>query len=167
MTSNPESSRPAPAPVAYSPARWKLQRVSDDRIDLLISTDPAIQATRIPMGNEEAYFFSHNLDRVQGWAAAEAEGTFTQPVSSPEEVRKHLSIEGYIVTSPSLGNHTRLVQATAYANWVEEVPPANAGEVAWFVNVFGVDHEQFWQACVTHGATQEPATYTGKAAADG
>jgi hypothetical protein len=161
MTSSPEV--PGPAPVAYKPARWKLVRVSDRRVDLKISTDPLAEPLIFPMTAEEFYYLVHNADRLISWTLPEVEGTFTQPVSTPEEVRQHLSISGYIVTSPTLASHTALVQSTAYASWVEEVPAEHAGEIAWFVNVFEVDHEQFWQACVTHGATQVPAEYTARA----
>lgn len=138
--------------VTRPPARWKLERVSDRRIDLLVSGDPAREPLRFPMSAEELYRLVHEGDRLISWSAPSSEGTFTQPSVTPDEVRQSLSITGYTVTTGSSEAHTRLVQATPWASWVEEVPAAEAGHVAWFVNVFAVDDGAFRQAAAAHGA---------------
>lgn len=161
--SEPAAPRP---PLTHAPARWKIERVSDNRMDLLISTDPACWPLRFPMSTEEAYALAHGTDRVQAWAAAEAEGTFTQPFATPAEVREQLSVNGYIVASPDLKAHTKMVQATPWANWVEEVPPPVGYQVAWFVDVFAPDDAQFLQLAQAHCVRLEPSVYQGQPEAE-
>ncbi len=154
-------------PLAHPPARWKIERVSDSQLDLLISTDPACWPQRFPMNGDEAWAFIRGLDRVQAWAAPSAEGTFTQPFATPDQVREQLSINGYIVASPDIAAHTKLVQATPWANWVEEVPAPVGYQVAWFVNVFAPDDAQFLQLAQTHCVRLEPSVYSGPPEDDG
>ncbi len=160
MTSEPAPARAIPQ-VVSPPARWKLERVSDGRIDLLISGNPLAEPLRFPMSAEEFYRLIHQGDRLISWSVPSAEGTFTQPAATPEEVRQTLSINGYIVTAPSIEAHTRLVQETPWASWVEEALAPVAGQVAWFVNVFAVDDPQFRQAAQAYGATLHPGGEKG------
>lgn len=156
------AARGNPGPVAYPPARWKLERIGDGRTDLLISTDPAAEPLRFPMSSEELYALVHGGDRVQAWSAATAEGTFTQPVVSPQEVRQHLEVCGYIVVAPDIETHTKMVQASPWANWIEEGPPPPGSlGVAWAVDVFAADDAQFRQLALSHGVHCEPMVYTG------
>jgi hypothetical protein len=85
----------------------------------------------------------------------------TSGIATPDEVRQHLAICGYIVISPDIEAHTRMVAATPWANWVEEVPAPQAGSVAWFVNVFAADDAEFSRAAVTYGAERRPTVYAG------
>lgn len=149
--------------ASYPQARWRVERMADGRLDLLIWVQDGDRKRemRFPMSNEEAYALMHGTDRVQAWAASSAEGTFTQPFATPEEVRQHLSVNGYIVASPDIASHTKLVQATSWANWVEEVPPPVGYQVAWFVDVFAPDDAQFLQLAQTHCVRLEPSAYQG------
>jgi hypothetical protein len=117
---------------------------------------------RFPMSTEEAFALVSGTDRVQAWAAPSAEGTFTQPFATPEEVRQHLSVSGYIVASPDIASHTKMVQATPWANWVEEVPAPAGYKVAWFVDVFAPDDPQFLQLAQAHSVRLEPSAYHGQ-----
>lgn len=157
MTSDPAQAGAIPQ-VVSPPARWKLERVSDNRIDLLVSDDPRAEPLRFPMSAEEFYRLIHQGDRLISWSVPSAEGTFTQPAATPEEVRQTLAINGYLVTAGTIEAHTRLVQETPWASWVEEVPAAEPGQVAWFVNVFAVDDPQFRQAAQAYGVTLRPAS---------
>lgn len=151
-----------PAPAAHLPARWRIERISDTQVDLMISTDPGCWPLRFPMSTEEAFALVRGADRVQAWAAQSAEGTFIQPLTTPAQVRAHLDINGYVVASPDLDAHTRMVQATPWANWVEEVPAPVGFAVAWFVDVFAPDDPQFRQVALTHCVRLEPSVYTGQ-----
>jgi len=117
---------------------------------------------RLPMQEEELYALVHGADRVQAWAAATAEGTFTQTLATAEQVRTHLEVRGYVVISRDLETHTKMVRDTPWANWVEEVPapPGNSG-IAWFVDVFAADDPQFGQLCLVHGVQRVPSSYAG------
>jgi hypothetical protein len=152
--------------VQYPQARWRLERVGDNRIDLLVWTQPdtdryTVTPMRFPMTAGEAFDLVSGGDRVVSWASAAADGTMTSGIATPDEVRQHLAICGYIVISPDIGAHTRMVSATPWANWVEEVPAPQAGSVAWFVNVFAADDAEFSRAAVTHGAERRPTVYAG------
>ena len=155
MTSNPDQARAIPQ-VISPPARWKLERVSDNRIDLTVSCDPACEAFRFPMSAEEFYRLIHQGDRLISWSVPAAEGTLTPPAATPEEVRQTLAINGYVVTADTIEAHTRFVQETPWASWVEEVPAGRAGQVAWFVDVFAVDDPQFRQAAQSYGVALRP-----------
>jgi hypothetical protein len=152
--------------VQYLHARWRLERTGEDRVDLLVWTGPntgqyTVTPMRFPMTSAEAFTLVSGADRVTSWAAASADGTMTSGAATPEEVRQHLAINGYIVTSPDIEAHTRLVAATPWANWVEEVPAAQAGGVAWFVNVFQADAPEFSRAADTYGAERRPTVCAG------
>jgi hypothetical protein len=155
----------------YPQARWRLERAGDgSSYVLMIWTQPdgdryAVQPLCLPMTVEEMYRLLHQGDRVVSWSASSADGTFTpppaQPPLAPDEVRRHLSISGYIVISRDIEAHTRLVASTPWANWVEEVPAPQAGGVAWFVNVFAADDIQFAQAADVYRAELRPTAYAG------
>lgn len=151
---------PAPQMSASPYPRWKAERITPGRVDLTVWTGPGEPAV-LPMGNEEAFALVRGIDRVSSWAAADAEGVLGQSFATPEEVRRQLSINGYVVTSPGIDEHTRLVAATPWASWVEEVPSARAGQVSWFVNVFAPDDGQFRQETMAHGSSLEASGFPG------
>jgi hypothetical protein len=144
-------------------ARWRVERAADGRVNFLLWAGPGPEEpVRLPMSDEEAFALVRGADRVTSWAASSAEGTMTPGPATPEEVRRQLAIYGYIVVSPDIEAHTRLVAATPWATWVEEVPaPSAENGIAWFVNVFAVDDAQFGQAALSCGATRHPTVYTG------
>lgn len=156
-------SREAAGMPPGSPALWKLERVSDGRIDLTICRDPGEVPERFPMATEEFYAFIHGADRIISWSVPTAEGIFTRPAATPEEVRGHMKVTGWVVISPDIETHTKLVQAAPWANWVEEVPspPGNPG-ISWFVDVFADDDAEFARALQAHGAIRVSAEYTGE-----
>jgi hypothetical protein len=162
---------PAHRIAVYTDARWRIERTSDDRLDLVIRStadgpDGHPREMRFLMSAEQGYTLVHETDRVLAWAAPTAQGVFTRPdgsgTMSPEVVRSFLSIHGYIVIAPDIDTHTRMVQATPWANWVEELPAASAQVIAWFVNVFAADDAQFGQIALAHGVQCEPSAYVGQ-----
>lgn len=161
MTSEPAVSR---AVTSFPGARWRIERMADSRLDLLIWTDledGSKQEMRFPMTTEEAHALVHGVDRVQAWSAPSAEGRFTLPFATPEAVRQHLSVEGFVVAAPDIETHTKMVQATPWANWIEELPAPVGYQIAWFVDVFAPDSDQFRQIAQAHCVRLEPSVYAG------
>lgn len=193
MTSEPVALNAA-SPFSAQ-VRWKIERISDARFDLVIwqagqeeeasrpvrpspgdfwSGDgelmtwngsewvPVTARTRFPMTAVELCSLLRGADRVISWSSPSAEGTFTQPFATPEEMREHLSIAGYIVISPGIEAHTKMVQAAPWANWVEEVPPPpGSNGIAWFADVFAGDDSQFRELARTHGVMLVESAYEG------
>lgn len=160
----PGSEAPSSLPMGNGEASALVQgagRVPEGSLDSLLWTGPD-GPRRFPMSEEEAFSLVRGIDRVTSWAASSAEGTMTPGPATPDEVRRQLAIYGYIVVSPTIEAHTRLVAATPWASWVEEVPaPAGEHGIAWFVNVFAADDAQFGQAAISCGATRHPSAYVG------
>jgi hypothetical protein len=157
----------------YPQARWRIERAGDgSSYVLMIWTQPdgdgyMVQPLCLPMTAEEFHHLVHQADRVISWSSPSADGAFTppagQPPIAPGEVRRHLEICGYTVISRDIEAHTKMVAATPWANWVEEVPaPPGSHGIAWFVDVFAVDDAQFGQAALAYGVHCEPAVYTGQ-----
>ena len=151
---------PEPGAEPRSPfpqVRWKFERTPTGAQLLLWMSVPCdlrchLDPIRIPMGEAEAWEVVRHWDRVLGWAAQSAEGSFsTGP--NPAQAASQLAIMRYVVTSTDLDKHTRLAQATPWANWAMEVPrTADLPGVSWLVNVFGVDDTQFLTLAMTFGA---------------
>lgn len=157
MTKNPDPLSGSDLKSPFPQVRWKFERTGDRGGQLLLwmslpcglscRADPL----RIPMGDEEAWRVVREWDRVMSWAAHSAEGTFsTGP--DPAQAASQLAIMRYVVTSPDNDVHTRLAQATPWANWVEQ-RPGDVGGLSWLVDVFGVDDPQFLTLAMGFGAT--------------
>lgn len=159
--------------LQHAQARWRLERAGDGKSYMLLvwAAPGSLEPARFPMLAEELYRLVHQADRIISWSSASADGTFTPPAGhlaiTPSEARQWLEICGYTVVSSDIEAHTRLVAATPWASWVEEVPPPRAGTVAWFVNVFAGDDGQFAQAADAYGAECQPASYAGGPGAGG
>jgi hypothetical protein len=143
------------AAAARSPfpqARWKFERTGQGASLLLwTGAEPGTgeEPARIPMSEAEAWHIISQWDRVMSYAVQSAEGTFTNG-PDPAQAAGQLRVGRYIVTSPDNAVHTRLVQATPWANWVEQ-QSGDADGIRWLVDVFGVDDRQFLQAALAHG----------------
>lgn len=141
---------PAMEPSLTTPARWNLHRTADYGLALRLEPSGIEEGAGgkvavLRMSEEEGWMLVHGADRVLSSAAAEASGTFT-PGPTSTQARQLLAVYRYMVTSPDSEAHTRLVQATPWANWVEEVA-APLG-IAWRVDVFAADDAQFLQAAL-------------------
>jgi hypothetical protein len=150
---------PGAGPASPFPqVRWKFERTETGVQLLLWMSAPCelachLDPVRIPINEGQAWTFVHQADRVMSWAAQSAEGVFAGG-PTPAEAASQLAIRRYIVTSADLDKHTKLAQATPWANWATEVPRAGGVPgVSWLVDVFGVDDPQFLNLAMGFGAT--------------
>jgi hypothetical protein len=156
---------PAPEDGPRSPfpqVRWRFERTETGGQLLLWMSVPCdltchLDPIRIPMGEREAWEVVRQWDRVMSYAAQSAEGIFSSGPDSAQAASQ-LAIMRYVVISPDLETHTKLAQATPWANWAMEVP--GTGEmpgVSWLVDVFGVDDHSFLGLAIGFGVTVSPA----------
>lgn len=158
-TPDPQDGQSASQHSPFPLVRWKFERTADGAQLLLWMQSPcelrcAMTPVRIPMSEPDAWAFIRRSDRVMSWSAQAAEGTFsTGP--TPDQAASQLAICRYLVASRDLDTHTRMAQATPWANWVEQQWSPDG--ITWLVDVFAVDDHQFLQMALAYGVTVNQA----------
>lgn len=137
-------------------ARWQFER-TDGGLALSIwpNRHEAVQAAKIclRMQEDQARAFLHGIGDVLNFTVAGGEGYFT-PVPDPDQVAGQLSAARYTTSASSVTAHMALVQASPWANWVEQY--LGEGVIEARVVVFAGDVGNFLDLAGKLGVEVEP-----------